>query len=275
MSRQSYDLETVVDGAKYKLQATGLNVEKSDFSAEVGKKATLPIALAKGDLITLDLQNLGTPAHYRILKINETIAEILAMEDLADNGQINVRQIFSDNEATITFTDGREGAQYANSALDIYLNSTWYNTLSTSAKKAIVTVTLKQTMYGLNEPADSYYTQNEYGGDEEDIEKLYIYGSANIGLRNIYVLGIEDIVKYIDNSEINCPSNDLSNMFFMTGSWPEFQLLRDAGSDYASQTWVISFSPQGNVIGTTIADGSGHIRPAMTIDLSKISYTKV
>lgn len=57
MSRESYDLKTVVNGAKYKLQATGLGVEKSEFSAEVGKGA---IPVTNGKMIgTFSVDNLG------------------------------------------------------------------------------------------------------------------------------------------------------------------------------------------------------------------------
>lgn len=46
MLRQSYDLETVVDGVKYKVQATAAGWEKSEFSAEVGKE-TIPVTNGK------------------------------------------------------------------------------------------------------------------------------------------------------------------------------------------------------------------------------------
>lgn len=69
----------------------------------------------------------GTNNQYRVLNISGTVAEVVAMFD------ISTSQKFSSSSQT-----------YSGSLLDTALNTTWYNTLSTTAKAAIVDKTFKQ-----------------------------------------------------------------------------------------------------------------------------------
>lgn len=94
----------------------------------------------KGDLINMDLDGNGNKT-YRVLAISGNVAKLLGMSDISTSQKYNA------TSKTGTFANGGEGQLYAGSDLDTYLNTTWYNTLSTNAKAAIVPESRTQYMY--------------------------------------------------------------------------------------------------------------------------------
>ena len=130
----------------------------------------------KGDLISIDEKQ------YRVLKINDTIAEVVAMYNSTES------QTFSVVNNT-----------YAGSGLDDYCNDTFLRTLPETMQNAIVTKTFKQ---------DRWFTGNmsgalaKYQGKDttENYTLSLILDSYGDSIsRNCYALSIQDI---IDNNSL-------------------------------------------------------------------------
>ena len=110
----------------------------------------------KGDLIELDVDGNGNNK-YRVLALNNTVAKILGMDDITTSQKYNTLS------TTGPFiNNGMIGQLYAGSDLDIYLNTIWYNTLTSTIKAAIVPESRTQYMYQYydkpNEPNTTTYT---------------------------------------------------------------------------------------------------------------------
>ena len=107
-----------------------------------GKLLQYPPAplVAKGDLIRLDLDGNGDK-QYRVLGINGNVAKLFGMSD------ISTSQVYNATSKTGPFINGATGQLYAGSDLDTYLNTTWYNTLTSAVKAAIVPESRTQYMY--------------------------------------------------------------------------------------------------------------------------------
>ena len=130
-----------------------------------------PLAI-KGDLINMDLDGGGNKT-YRVLAMNGNVAKLLGMSD------ISTSQKYNTTSKTGTFTNGSKGQLYAGSDLDAYLNTTWYNTLTSTTKTAIVPESRTQYMYRVydepNTPNTPTYTY-QYQYDWKDLS----YYNANL-----------------------------------------------------------------------------------------------
>ena len=110
-----------------------------------GEGAVMPV---KGDLITMNVD--GADKSFRVLNVNGSVAEVVGMTSASNSQQF-----------------AASGRIYAGSALDTYLNSTWYDTLTSTAKTAIVDKTFTQ---------DSWYT-----GDSGDPDYSGYFGETKPG----------------------------------------------------------------------------------------------
>lgn len=110
------------------------------FYMKDGKLLQYPPLPKKGDLLNIDLDGNGAK-QYRVLSMNGDVAKLLGMDD------ISTSQVYNTTSKTGTFVGGTTGQLYAGSDLDTYLNVTWYNTLSNTAKAAIVPESRTQYMY--------------------------------------------------------------------------------------------------------------------------------
>ena len=96
-----------------------------------------PPIVPKGSLVKMNLD--GTERQYRVLSVNGNVCKVLGMWD-------DLTSVYNSTSTTTTF--GSTTAQkYEGSTLDTYLNTTWYNTLSTEAKNAIVPENVVQYCY--------------------------------------------------------------------------------------------------------------------------------
>ena len=187
--------------------------------------AANPILVAKGDLINLNLDGNGNKT-YCVLAMNGNVAKLLGMSD------ISILQKYNATSKTGTFTNGTTGQLYAGSDLDIYLNTTWYNTLSDIAKAAIVPEFRTQYMYKFyDEPntADTptyTYQLQWHWGDDYDNEDLT--DSIVIGNRNIFALDLKDIFDFF--GKVCITSNEL------------MLLWTDQGSEINKYWWLSSVS---------------------------------
>lgn len=227
-----------------------------------GSFDNLPVIdVVKGDLITIENKQ------YRVLNVNDTIAEVLAMYD------VTTSQIFNTTSKTVTFTGGATGQQYKDSDIDTYLNETFFATLSTTLRAAIVPKNINQDMWGRNygaEPTKQFWYK-QYDGE-------FIYdefGSVNVGERRAYLLSVQDVINYLNlPNHGQITQKDIWNMFYNVDSAVSNILwLRSAFNTYSTTVWYVAGS-NGNLLYNASYSSKNNVRCAFQIDLSKIAYTK-
>lgn len=200
----------------------------------------------KGDLITMNLD--GTDRLYRVLKIvDRTTVEVFRVQNL--------------NEMI-----GYSGsAVYAGNRIDVALNQTYYNTLTTAAKNAIVAKDINQY---------SYAGSNEWASDRAST----FYYPANkwlryhVGNRFVYALDLEDVEEYFDSKYT---ANDLNTVFFQDyiGTSNDKRLwLRSMDTNHDDYAAGIFYGTYADITGMPYY-GQYDVQPAFQIDLSKIDFT--
>lgn len=267
---KSYDLSTstkwanLADGDHVvKLRARGSGYGTSSFSnsVTVTKGSTMPV---KGDLITIESKQ------YRVLKTNGSVAEVLAMYNSTDS------QIFGSNNT------------YAGSALDTYCNSTFYGTLSSAMKNAIVEKTFAQDQWSI--------TFGSSEGTGTAIYKCYGTGSSSsgqysVGLvnavygasisRNCYVLSVQDVIDYLEAttsmtfSNTTLKSENIWKMFWNQTASSGYDKARLRSANSRASNYVFYINNTDGSIDSYIAGNERAVRPAFQIDLSKIEWTSV
>ena len=239
----------------------------------------------KGDLISMDLDGNGDK-QYRILKISGNKAECLAMYTA------NADQQFNTTSKTTTM-GSLTVQQYSGSDLDTYLNTTWYNTLNSAAKAAIVSKFITQDAWSTAPNSDTTNYNPIYTGTKGEsvpgttnysIGK-YANAELTVGNRNVYALGVQDIIDYLSDESLRVDKTailrnvNIWKMFYNIETQPveghrTFAWLRSA--DARSDSRVIWLQDVNGGIQYRPVGGnySGAI-PAFTIDLSKISFARV
>lgn len=226
----------------------------------------------KGDLIKIDKKR------YRVLKINGTVAEVLAMYD-----------------ATEIQTTG-DGDVYENSVLDTYCNQEFYKSLKTPIQNAIIPKEFSQDKWTLmleanNDPGAIVYNarwQNPNGEDYVDCKyelSLASYG-ANIS-RNCYILSCQDIIDYLgvttsmNGTDTTLTSKNVFKMFWNRESLDGDKKnigLRSAGHMNMEESQIVDallgINSEDGSIFTSAYAASSSVRPAFQIDLSKVEWVR-
>lgn len=257
--------KTLVNGTAYTVQGGKCMVNGTVYNILKGRTLidgtawdiTLPSVVTmpqKGDLITMNLD--GTDRLYRVLKIvDRTTVEVLGMWNVS---------------TSIKF-DSNGKNTYAGKTLDTYLNTTWYNTLSTAAKAAIVPKNINQYQY-----SSGSYNQTTHASYADYSTKSI---KANVGERYVYALDVEDIEMYFggtggsasDKTPATFSNTDLLQMFWnQTSTSSENPWLRSAVESSSMSAWRV-YGREG-VMYHAFANNSGIARPAFQIDLSKIDF---
>lgn len=228
------------------------------------KAASYPV---KGDLIELDLDRQGAK-DYRVLKISGSVAQVMAMYDTLTSKY---------NSTSTTTTFGSTTAQkYADSTLDTYLNTTWYNTLTSATKAAIVPENVVQHCYRYYDEPDTpntptYTYQYQYSWSDSDYENANNVGNVTVGERNVFALDLKDIFDYF--GKVCITSNELMTLFFnQTTQVSKYLWLRASSADYSFRAWLVD-GDSGYLDYYGVAD-SYVVRPALNLDISQIPYTK-
>lgn len=217
----------------------------------------------KGDLITIENKQ------YRVLKINKTVAEVLAMYDSTTSQKFD--------------TSGNSNV-YANSSLDVYLSQTFYNSLSSTMQNAIVAKTFQQDEWS--------WTSGSSGGTGTTIYQG-IYSSSGqyrVGLTNAskgasisrkcYVLSVQDVIDYLevttsmDIANTTLTPSNIWKMFWNQTTSPGsiYPWLRSASADTSNCAFYV-YGDIGSLDDFYVVN-SGAVHPALQIDLSKIEFTK-
>lgn len=229
-----------------------------------------PPAPNKGDLINIDLDGNGDKT-YRVLAISGNVAKLLGMSDISTSQKYNAPS------KTGTFTNGATGQLYAESDLDTYLNTTWYNTLTSTAKAAIVPESRTQYMYQYydepNTPNTPTYTyQYQYNWSDSDYGNVNLTDSILIGNRNIFALDLKDIFDYF--GKVCITSNELMELWTNQTSAvsSKYWWLSSANAVNPLFAWVVNGAL--GYLSKRVAVNAIAVRPAFNLDLSKISFTK-
>ena len=223
----------------------------------------------KGDLINLDLDGQGAK-QYRVLSMDGDVAKVVAMYNTLTNSKYNA--------TSTTTTFGSTTAQkYADSTLDTYLNTTWYNTLKDNVKAAIVPENVIQYCYQYydepNTPNTPTYTyQYQYNWDDSAYDNANNVGNVTVGDRNVFVLDLKDIFDYI--GKVCITSNELMTLFFnQTTRVSTYLWLRSSDAGNSGFAWgVVGYG--GRLIGNPVY-GSSVVRPALNLNLSQIEFSIV
>ena len=227
----------------------------------------LPI-VPKGSLVKMNLY--GTERQYRVLSVNGNVCKVMGMWD-------DLTSVYNSTSTTTTF--GSTTAQkYEGSTLDTYLNTTWYNTLSTEAKNAIVPENVVQYCYQYydepNTPNTPTYTyQYQYNWSDSDYENANDVGNVTVGNRNVFALDLKDIFDYFD--KVCITSNELMTLFWnSTAKVSKYLWLRSSSVVNSNGAWFVD-GGSGRLDRGYGVSNSLVVRPALNLDMSKIQYTLV
>ena len=216
----------------------------------------------KGNLIKID------GLQYRVLSIEAEKAKLLAM--FTPSTQVFVSS----------------GNTYENGNLDTYLNTTWYNTLSSNMKTAIIPTTLRQDNWYISNAGSKVY-QGEYKKSSSFKTYQVSLKSTSYGnqiSRNVYALSVQDVLDYLETTTSMTSSNTtlnnykLGEMFWGDSNVHDTSIWLRSAAAFTEIVYacnVSSTSTKNGKIDYSTARGNGDVRPAFTIDLSKITWLKV
>ena len=258
-----------VTGGRELIGGTGYSIKKGStliggtgYDITFQSAVTIPV---KGDLITMNLD--GTSRLYRVLSVNGNVCKVLGMWD-------NLTSKYNSTSTTTNF-NGTTAQKYEGSALDTYLNTTWYNTLSSEAKNAIVPENVVQYCYKYyekpNTPNTPTYTyQYQYSWDASNYKNADNVGNVLVGNRNVFALDLKDIFDYFE--KVCITSDELMTMFWnSTTTVSIYPWLRSSYASISDRAWSVSGSIGS--LGYDRARYSLQVRPALNLDMSKIQYT--
>lgn len=239
----------------------------SKVVADVKSKIVMP---DKGDLIKIDEKK------YRVLKINDTVAEVLAMYDATEIQKTG------------------DGDVYENSVLDTYCNQEFYKSLKTPTQNAIIPKEFSQDKWTLmpeanNDPAAIVYTARWQEPNSEDyVDYKYELSLASYGAsisRNCYILSCQDIIDYLgvttsmNGTDTTLTSKNVFKMFWNRESLDGDKKniwLRSASNMEAFQEADVLLNINSEIGGIfpSVDTTSSSVRPAFQIDLSKIEWVR-
>lgn len=235
------------------------------------KKIIMPV---KGDLINLDLDGEGVK-QYRVLSMNGNVAKVMAMYNTLTSAY---------NRTTTTTTMGTLTVQkYEGSTLDIYLNTTWYNTLTSATKAAIVPENVVCDAWYWGNSGDPDYT-GTYGtsvpGTNSYTISKYAGGTLNIGNRNVFALGVQDVIDYLSDDNVKVDTSAiLRNANIWKMFWNDevshsvYPWLQSSDADYSTYAWFVN-GANGRLTRNGV-NISAVVRPALNLNLNQIEFSIV
>lgn len=245
-----------------------LNGSKEWRSNLNGSILSSPSIISKGSIVNLDLDGNGDK-QYRVLKCNGNVCKVLGMWD-------DFTSKYNETSATTDF-NGTTAQKYEGSTLDTYLNTTWYNTLSSEAKNAIVPENVVQYCYKYydepNTPNTPTYTyQYQFNWSNLDYNNADNIGNVTVGERNVFALDLKDIFDYFE--KVCITSDELMTMFWnSTTAVSKYLWLRSSYAVLSDSAWGVE--GYGGLLNGFGVAGSRVVRPALNLDMSKIQYTLV
>ena len=261
----------LVNGTAYSIKKGRTLINGTGYDITFTSAVTMPV---KGDLITMNLD--GIERQYRVLSVNGNICKVMGMWD-------NFTSVY--NSTSTTTTMGSLTVQkYEGSTLDTYLNTTWYSTLTSSTKAAIVPENVVCDAWYWDNSGDPDYT-GTYGsslpGTKNYTISKYSGVTLNIGERNVFALGVQDVIDYLNDSSVQVDTTAiLRNVNIWKMFWNDevshsgkILWLRSSGAKYSNNTWRIGGS-SGSLSRTSMSN-SYVVRPALNLNLNQVEFTVV
>ena len=240
-----------------------LKINNSLVRVKVVSSLILP---NKGDIIKMNLD--GTERQYRVLSVNGNVCKVLGMYD-------DLTSKYNETSTTTDF-NGITAQKYEGSTLDTYLNTTWYNTLSSEAKNAIVPENVVQYCYKYydepNTPNTPTYTyQYQYDWSNSDYENANNVGNVVVGNRNVFALDLKDIFDYM--GKVCITSDELMTMFWnSTTKVSKYLWLRSSRVGGSTNAWSVRGNNGRLNYGIDVSN-SHFVRPTLNLDMSKIEWS--
>ena len=237
------------------------------------KKIIMPV---KGDLINLDLDGQGAK-QYRVLSMDGDVAKVMAMYD-------TLMSTWNTDTSKTTTMGTLTVAKYEGSDIDTYLNTTWYNTLTSATKAAIVPENIVCDAWNWDSTGDPDYT-GTYGksvpGTNNYTISKYAGGTLNIGNRNIFALGVQDVIDYLNDLSVQVDTSAiLRNVNIWKMFWNDevshsgkYPWLRSSYADDSISAWFVG-GDRGRLDYGNM-DFSDVVRPALNLNLNQVEFTKV
>lgn len=257
------------------------------------------VSAVKGDLIQMNLD--GTDRTYRVInRLDGTVVEVMTLVSSA---------------LTPSYSSGPlpSSGIYEGSEMDTYLNTTWYNTLSSEAKLAIVDKVIQQDQWVLIDSGQQLIaTSNplpfpvpvEYGyvtgltTDAGTTVNYYIVPNGElayvgIGLktktfgnqitRHVYTVGMQDVIDYVANPQISDGKLMDYNFYRMfqgnavtpvPASESLLHKIQIRSAAYPNSVYGVNLFTFDGIFFSDYGRGN-ELCPTFQIDLSKIQYTKL
>lgn len=245
----TYNGNTLFEQQSGKYTIPANNIIPYEFAVAYVPAPSYPV---KGDTISLNVD--GTNRNYKVLRINGSVAEVFLLYNLFTSafGSSNI---------------------YEGSTLDVRLNETYYNSLTSTAKTAIVDKTFRQDQWHQAQGSPLYYgvyaTSNKY--QIGCVSTTF----GNAITRHCYALSVADIIDCLGVTTSMSYTNttlNKANVQAIMGSATQYSWLRSASLYYT----VSVYGYNGSLANySRTLTNKGPIRPAFQIDLSKISWSKV
>ena len=220
----------------------------------------------------------GTERQYRVLSVNGNVCKVLGMWD-------DFTSIWNTSYTITTTMGSLSVAKYEGSTIDTYLNTTWYNTLTDTVKAAIVPESVvcdawyRSSSTTSGDPVYSGTYGNSVPGTGNYSIGKYAGGTLNIGERNVFALGVQDVIDYLNDSTVQVDTTAiLRNVNIWKMFWNDevshsgkYPWLRSSYARNSSGAWSVG-SADGDLDSNGVT-GSGVVRPALNLDMSKIQFT--
>ncbi len=268
--------KTIINGTAYEVKGGKCLVNGTVYDIKKGRTLIggtgyditfAPSMPVKGDLIIMNLN--GTERQYRVLSVNGNVCKVIGMWDYLMSKY--------NNTSTTTDFNGATAQKYEGSTLDTYLNTTWYNTLNSTAKAAIVPENVIQYCYKYydkpNTPNTPTYTyQYQYNWSDSDYENADNVGNVTVGNRNVFALDLKDIFDYF--GKVCITSDELVTMLWnSTAKVSKDIWLRSSSAGNSTFAWHVP--SDFGLLGDDGVTFRRVVRPALNLDMSKIQYTVV
>lgn len=237
----------------------------------------IPPLAVKGQILSMDLDGNGAK-QYRVLSMDGDVAKVMAMYD-------TLSSTWDSNYPTTTMGT-LTVAKYEGSDIDTYLNTTWYGTLKDSVKAAIVPENVVCDAWYWGNTGDPDYT-GTYGtavpGTNNYTISKYAGGTLNIGNRNVFALGVQDVIDYLNDSSVQVDATailrnvNIWKMFWNVETQPTnytYPWLRSSVAGDSDFAWRVN-GGSGNLSNGYIVGSSRVVRPALNLNLSKVPFTIV
>ena len=228
---------------------------------------------AKGSIVKMNLD--GTERQYRVLSVNGNVCKVMAMYDTLTN-KWNADTSKTTTMGTLTV------AKYDGSDIDTYLNTTWYNTLTDTAKAAIVPENVVCDTWYWDDSGDPDYTGtygNSVPGTNNYTISKYAGGTLNIGNRNVFALGVQDVIDYLNDSSVQVDTTAiLRNVNIWKMFWNDevshsgkYLWLRSSFAGNSNYAWYV-YGSSGDLYNSRVILSSV-VRPALNLNLNQIKFS--